>query len=710
MSFFTELKRRNVVRASIAYVLVAWLLLSVADFGLDLIDAPNWVIQALFLVAAIGLPAVMLFSWVFEMTPEGLKKESEIDRSQSITPQTGQKLNRAIIALLVLVAVYFIWEARFAGGTSAPDEASGTAIATAKRGAEATPVSANQAGSTAPRNAIAVLPFANRSNQETDLFFTDGIHDDLLTQLAKLGGMKVISRTSVMSYRDTDKKIPEIAAELGVGTILEGGVQRAGSQIRINAQLIDVATDEHLWAETFNREMTMDNIFDIQSEITRQIVLAVRGQLTVAEESAISARPTDNLGAWEAYLQARSIIRAPDYSRQKYDAAEPWARRAVELDPKFAQAWAMLAEIQVQGVWMGHANTLAQRELAASSLQRATELAPGAAEVMAARADYLYRIDNNYPKALEVLEQALVLEPGNAEIVHAKAVVERRLGLWTQAMDSFRRTLALDPANIFAAETMVETLAMMNDWPAVQAEARAWSQRFPESGDMAGYLAEAVMHHDGDLDAAQALLEGLARSSSRVARNSALQHAWYRRDFEGYRQQVRDRDDAGIGLALFEAAQLHLGASYILEGQQETGRGMLRDYIEKTAALEPVGLIVPAFTDSTLAEAHALLGEMDSALAYAARAEQRLPMERDHVFGIPINSRVILVRAMAGQRDWALQAIAERLDRPGGFSRWRLYLDPAWDFFRDDPRFNELVRPQGVEPEAFGRQSTGGGT
>ena len=222
---------------------------------------------------------------------------------------------------------YFIWESRFSGpaGPATSDPAGISQIT-------------NFASDEPAENSIAVLPFANRSMQQEDRFFTDGIHDDILTQLARIGDLKVISRTSMMKYRDTEKSIPEIGAELGVSVILEGGIQRAGKRIRINAQLIDVENDQHIWAETFDREMTIENIFDIQSEITRKIVNAVRGELTDAETATLAQMPTGNLEAYEAYLQARALISRPDYVQDNYIEAEVWLQKALELDPEYAHA------------------------------------------------------------------------------------------------------------------------------------------------------------------------------------------------------------------------------------------------------------------------------------------------------------------------------------------------------------------------------------
>ncbi|MGI9290956.1 MAG: tetratricopeptide repeat protein, partial [Gammaproteobacteria bacterium] len=273
MSFFEELKRRNVFRVGVAYGVAAWVLLQVADLVLENIDAPGWVIQAMMLMVALGFIAAVVIAWAYEMTPEGVKKESQVDRSRSVTGDTGRKLDRVIIAFLVVaVAVLLIRQS----GVEPVAEQSATQTETA--------APATVAAGTNDKS-IAVLPFTTRSTSEDDRFFSDGMHDDLLTQLAKIGSLKVISRTSMMEYRETTKNLKQIGLELGVANILEGAVQRVGKQVRINVQLIDTNTDEHLWAETYDREMSLDNLLSIQSEMSRSIAKAMEATLSPAEEA-----------------------------------------------------------------------------------------------------------------------------------------------------------------------------------------------------------------------------------------------------------------------------------------------------------------------------------------------------------------------------------------------------------------------------------------
>jgi TolB-like protein len=271
MSFFQELKRRNVIRVGIAYAVTSWLIVQVSDVVIDNIGAPHWLFKAILLLLCAGFPLVMIFAWAFELTPEGIRKEKDVDRTQSITPSTGRKLDYAIIALLVVALGYFIWESRFSadsraepfptiaeavnpavGGRSAADSNAERAPTIAESVTESATEAESSANAVTGKS-IAVLPFTTRSEIENDRFFSDGMHDDLLTQLSKIGELKVISRTSVMEYRDTNKNLRQIGTELGVASIMEGAIQRSGNQVRINVQLIDARTDEHLWAEIYDR-------------------------------------------------------------------------------------------------------------------------------------------------------------------------------------------------------------------------------------------------------------------------------------------------------------------------------------------------------------------------------------------------------------------------------------------------------------------------
>ena len=312
---------------------MAWLVIQVADAILNNITAPDWVFHVLLLFLAIGFPFTLFFAWIYEITPEGIKRESEIGQDKSITPQTGKKLNLMITAALLLAISYLLYDKFIMREPAVNSAPAGQSVSTTAE--TSTEVTTNKLS-------IAVLPFENRSALEDDAFFVDGIHDDLLSTIAKIGSLKVISRTSVMEYRDTNKKIPVIAKELGVANILEGGIQRSGNQVRINVQLIDAATDEHLWAEIFDRELTAENLFAIQSEISQKIADALKVALSLDEKTRINTRPTDNLQAYDDYLRGRQLMATRKVDKLQQAVAA--FGKAVEIDPQFALAWVGLAD------------------------------------------------------------------------------------------------------------------------------------------------------------------------------------------------------------------------------------------------------------------------------------------------------------------------------------------------------------------------------
>ena len=317
MSLIAELKRRNVFKVGVAYAVTAWILLQLIDVVGDILALPEWVPKLILLLLAVGLIPALVFAWAFEMTPEGVKREKDVDRSQSIVNVTGQKLNNVIIGVLVVALAYFaidkfiLTPGHVQPGSDPFSQQAGESTATVGEKRALTPVEAIAQAPAEPvisRQSIAVLPFTNRSRQEDDEFFVEGMHDDLLTNLARISALKVISRTSVLRYKDTELPIPEIAAALGVATIMEGAVQRSGNTVRINVQLIDAQTDEHLWAEIYDRELTAENLFAIQSEISQAIADALQATLTPDEKGRINTAPTNNLQAHDAFLRGRQLM------------------------------------------------------------------------------------------------------------------------------------------------------------------------------------------------------------------------------------------------------------------------------------------------------------------------------------------------------------------------------------------------------------------
>ncbi len=472
MSFFAELKRRNVFRVCIAYLITAWLLMQVADILLETFKAPEWAMQFIVVLLVIGFFLTLFFSWAFELTSEGIKLEKGVDRTHSITTQTGRKLNQAILLLMALAIVYLLFD-KF----SAPDpmvSPPGTIAETAEQ-PTTTPVAESEPEIS--RQSIAVLPFENRSNREEDQFFTDGIHDELLTTIAKIGSMKVISRTSMMEYRGTTRKIPEIADELGVAHILAGGIQRSGGQVRINVQLIDARTDEHLWAEIYDRELTVDNLFSIQSEISNAIAEALQTTLSPTEQRRIDVTPTDNLQAYNYYLEARQLVTTRNSA--KLEQARELFTRAVELDPEFALAWVGVSDSNMLVSWYGtldqgeaavvmedavnHAlaidGDLGQAYASLGSLhlrreeyteaeqayQRAIELNPNYARAYHWYADLLLQYPLRIQERLQLARKAAELDPRSSVIALVLGHAYLNTGLHSMAKRQYEKIIELSP-------------------------------------------------------------------------------------------------------------------------------------------------------------------------------------------------------------------------------------------------------------------------
>ena len=323
---------------AVLYVVSSWLILQVADVLFDALELPSQWVRLIVAVLILGFPAAVIFSWVYEMTPEGLRLEKDVERSNSTTRETGRKINLLIVVLLVL-ALAVVAVDRLVPEVAPIAESPGIerpAESAAPSKADAVPEA------TAPERSVAVLPFANRSAQDADGYFVDGIHDDILTQLTRIGSLVVIARTSVEKFRGTSQSMKEVGAVLGVRNILEGSVQRAGARVRINAQLIDVTTEAHIWAETYDRELTTENIFAIQSEIASAIAEALKANLSPDEKVQLDSTPTENLHALEAYFRGRQAM--AKLTAASLAEAERQFKQAVALDSNYALAYIGLAE------------------------------------------------------------------------------------------------------------------------------------------------------------------------------------------------------------------------------------------------------------------------------------------------------------------------------------------------------------------------------
>jgi len=349
MSFFQELKRRNVVRVGIAYVLISWVLLQGADFALDLIDAPNWVIQALFLLAALGLPGVLIFAWVFEMTPEGLKRETEIDRSRSVTPQTGRKLDRVIIVFLVLAVAALLAERLLNPHEAAPAVPGAVTAQTPAAEIPAAPASAIQATG---RQSVAVLPFVAMSNGPDDGYFADGLTEEILNALAQLPELLVTARTSAFTFKDQDVPVQEIAARLGVANIVEGSVRRSGDRLRVTAQLIRASDGFHLWSN--NYDSSSADTIAVQEDIAEKIAVALNVVLDEHRRELMQRKGLRDVEAFIAFQRGLEIADKAHNGSEKTAIALVQANRyfdeVLQRVPDFSAAWVQHSDLYVHRV------------------------------------------------------------------------------------------------------------------------------------------------------------------------------------------------------------------------------------------------------------------------------------------------------------------------------------------------------------------------
>ncbi|MCK5446496.1 MAG: hypothetical protein KAJ43_00070, partial [Gemmatimonadetes bacterium] len=406
---FADLKRRAVFKVAAVYGAVSFAVLEVADLVFPALDLPEWTITFIVALAALGFPFALVLAWAFEKTPEGMRRTAPATAGELaaiVAQPAGRRWPAGILALAGVLLLY--------GGGWWVIGRSGGAVKAADdlQVARSAAVTAVAAPEPADRRTLAVLPFESMSQDEESVLFTSGIHDDILTQLSKIRALGVTSRTTVMEYAETDMSLPEIAAELKVANILEGAVRRAGDRVRINVQLIGAETDEHLWAETYDRELTAENVFAIQSEIAVSVARAMEAELTHAEAEGLRDVPTRSLAALDAYHRGRVLFAARTDAEDRASVTQ--FERAVKLDPEFAMAWVGLLRAQT---WLIRTGTESDTLPARESLDRALDLAPNSAEARLAAGYYHYYGLGDYELALEEFDAADSLVPDQIESV-----------------------------------------------------------------------------------------------------------------------------------------------------------------------------------------------------------------------------------------------------------------------------------------------------
>lgn len=671
--FFGELKSRNVYKVAVAYAVVAWLLIQAATQVFPFFEIPNWAIRLVVLLLIIGFPVALILAWAFELTPEGIKRAEDVDPSQSITRRTGRTLDFLIIGILLFVIGVFAYQ-RFGPGQKALVTVPPAFL----------------------EKSIAVLPFENRSEDKENTFFADGVQDEILTDLARIADLKVISRTSVMQYRmGVVRNLREIRQQLGVAHVVEGSVQRAGNRVRVNAQLVDARTDAHLWAQTYDRDLS--DVFAIQSEIAEAIAAQLQAKLSPNEKAAIERPPTTDLVAFDLYTQAKPIPHSHAFgagTKERLLHAADLANRAIARDPNFLSAYCVLGYVHDQLYFLNYDHTSSRLALAGAAVQAALRLQPDAGEAHLARADYFYRCFLDYDDARAEIAIAQRTLPNDPLVFELLAYIDRRQGRWEDSARSFERSIELDPRNYFTLQQMSLSYNSLRQYAKMAATLDRALEIVPNDADTRVGRALVDLDWHADTKSMHKAINAVLAESPAQAQEIAdnwLRLALCERDLTGC-----DRALAALGDNVFGTDAVNFNRSF---GESLVAR-LRRDAAAARAAFtaararqEQLLRAEPDYGPNlcALALIDAGLGRKEEALREGQRAIELMPVSKDAINGPNMIEFFAITCAWVGEKDLALKYLSEAIELPGSLSYGQLKLHPFWDPLRGDPRFEKIV-------------------
>jgi TolB-like protein/Tfp pilus assembly protein PilF len=684
MSLIDELSQRKLVQWALAYVAAAFALLQ----GIDIVAArfgwPDSVERLLIIALCVGFFVAVLLAWYHG--ERGAQKVS------------GPEL--LLLALLLAIGGGLLW--KFAGnapGSAAPGPVAAPAATSAPRttpGA-ATPVVADS-------KSIAVLPFENLSGDKDNEYFANGMQDMVLTKLAAIGDLKVISRTSTEKYASHPDDLKTIAQQLGVASILEGSVQKSGNSVLINVQLIDAASDHHLWAEAYQR--TLDNIFGVEGEVAQKVADALKAKLTASESASVASVPTQNPAAYDAFLRGeyQRVQAGLSWQESNFRAADKEFRRAIELDPGFALAYAALAESRLAHHWF--VSALSDQEMAAVKvlIDRALELAPDLPEAHLALGMYYYWGFRRYDDATREFERTLKLSPNNAQAAAGSGFVARRTGRVAQAAAYFEKALILSPRDVQLNSALGETYSMLRRYADGDRVLRRTLAIAPTDANSLDELLITRLFGFGDVAGARQAYRPLPgwRISAQMRWAGDVLYLVNPRAYANFFDRrfadaLHDWDDAPTDTEEERrTAQMARIVIRMVAGEGASMRpecAQLEPQLEAELAKHPDSLGAL----QRLAWVEVCLRHNDRAIAAARKAVNLLPVSKDGYFGAYELAGLAQVAAHAGAPDEALKAIRQLLDLQVGtvMSVKRLELDPIWDPLRKDPRFEALLKEGG---------------
>jgi len=669
-TFFGELKRRNVYKVAVAYLVAGWALAQGVAQVLPVFSVPNWVIQLLVVLIILGLPVALGLAWAFELTPEGLKRTDEVDEATAAAHKKRAWLYVVIASAFVSIGLFFL-------GRYTATPAQHAAVDTSVK-------------------SIAVLPFENLSDDKQNTYFADGVQDQILTNLGRVSELRVISHTTVRQYKSGEpRNLREIGRQLGVTHILEGSVQRARDRLRINAELIDARTDSHIWAETYDR--TAADLFAIQSELAQSIVTQLKAKLSPQQKAEIEERPTQDLDAFELYLQAKTIIdsyiNATDVRAALLQALKS-LDEAIKRDPNFVSAYCYVARANDLLYFFDLDATPERITLAENAVNNALRLRPDSAEAHFARADYLFRCLRDYDRALEELAIARPGLPNSTPFFILSGYINRRRNHFADAERDFSTAFAIDPRNPNAYNLLADTymlerrlmdtvhvydnvLAAGETVPIVRfrrtasilyatgdaGPVRDVLTKYPEmefaGGQTPFRVWMAILDHDYAA-AEKFLAESPLKDFQDIDLSFYFPKSWYEAMI------AREKGDAAKATAAFRECREILAQRLLVKPEH-------------------------ARTIAVLAQVDAALGKKDLAIREAQHAIDLMPTSKDIYDGALVLEGLAQVYTWTGDRDRAIETLQKLQMMPGYTNYGRLKLHPLWAPLRGDPRFEKIV-------------------
>ncbi|PYJ09459.1 MAG: hypothetical protein DME93_12855 [Verrucomicrobia bacterium] len=654
--FFEELQRRKVYRVAAAYIIAAGFIIQIGSAVFPAWELPNWTLRLVIVLLLAGFPIALILAWAYDVTPQGI---------QATPAPPGTHRRRNVIALTAIglaisaVAGFFLYPRA------------------SRRGIE---------------KSIAVLPFQSLSDEKENAYFADGIQDDILTNLSKIGDLKVISRMSVMSYRgDALRKAREIGKALGVGALLEGSVRRAGNRVRVSVQLINANNDEHIWAEDYDRDLT--DVFAIQTDLAQKIASSLQAKLSPNEKARLDRRPTENSDAYLLFLQAHDYANRMDVTHGTSAKAVPLFEQAIKLDPNFALAY---ADLSIAQSWLYHSSDPlpAWREKARLNADEALRLQPDLPEGHLALGFSYYYGDRDYQRALAEFEIAKRDLPNEAKAYMAIGAIQRRQGKWTESTANLEKAAALDPKNVSVLTNLGYSYMALRNFEAADKIFDRLAAAAPHSLEPALLKGGVAVLWKGDLSVVERQLSSVPPETDPGGLMTWVR-VWcltLERKFpealqvlQKFRGETMSTTTTAPSPKAFVEGMIHLLQGDNARAQAEFERARviseksLQEVPEDPARHAQHGLILAA------------LGRKQEAIAEGKRAVELLPESQDAFDGPQGTAALAQIYAWTGESDEAFGLLDHLLGIPNGLTIPLLKLDPLWDPLRKDPRFQALI-------------------